>query len=480
MPSLRTRTQQPTPVSPQVQVPSEFPAIPQEVLNRFPSAADWQRRFDDFWTTTKQALQEAQNQVAKTVNSRIVFTADQFLIYANGVPTPMFYLDSTGVRLGNVLVVNTPYRKVYIGAGNYQNADTPFYVDGDGKFSLGASLTWDPDTDTLTVTGTIIATSGTIGGFNIGADYIRDVANSMGLSSTVTAGDDVRFWSGSTFAARATAPFRVTESGELVASNATISGTIAATSGAIGGFDIGSDYIRDAANSFGLASTVTGSNDVRFWAGAAFASRATAPLRFFEDGTGVIAGWTIGATSFSATDIFLFSSAASGVNVGASGGAQTRMTYSAGIPILSQTNSAGIVIAQLFPSGSDGRFELYDALNNLRIQLLSTGTSSFVNGVSAASFSGAGSALTSLSATNISSGTLATARLPSTINIATAYQIAGTQVVTAQQAAIANAGSANVLDATYNQAQLETLFNAFGSKINEILAALRTHGLIAT
>lgn len=80
------------------------------------------------------------------------------------------------------------------------------------------------------------------------------------------------------------APFRVTMSGALTATSATITGSITATTGAIGGFDIGADYIRDAANSFGLASTVTGGDDVRFWAGAAFASRATAPLRITEAG----------------------------------------------------------------------------------------------------------------------------------------------------------------------------------------------------
>src|SRR3990167_8396228 len=60
------------------------------------------------------------------------------------------------------------------------------------------------------------AVAGSIGGFNIGADYIRDVANSMGLASTVTGGDDVRFWAGDTFANRATAPFRITEAGAAV------------------------------------------------------------------------------------------------------------------------------------------------------------------------------------------------------------------------------------------------------------------------
>lgn len=73
------------------------------------------------------------------------------------------------------------------------------------------------------------------------------------------------------------APFSVDMNGNVVANAATIGGSIA-------GFTIGADYIRDAANSFGLASTVSGSDDVRFWAGATFANRATAPYRVTEAG----------------------------------------------------------------------------------------------------------------------------------------------------------------------------------------------------
>lgn len=317
MPSLRVRAQQPSPVPAQVELPPEFPPVPQEVLDRFPEAGKWQAALKEFWIRAKQAIQSAQTEAANFSNSRVVYSVDSFRIYAKGgIPEPMFALDSEGVKLGDVLIINTPGRKVYIGEGVYASAETPFYIDTLGFFSLGSNLTWDPETNTLTITGTINATSGTIGGFTIGADYVRDVANSMGLASTVTGGDDVRFWAGNTFANRATAPFRVTESGALVATNATISGTITATTGTIGGFSIGSDYIRDAANSMGLASTVTGGDDVRFWAGDTFDNRATAPFRVTESGalvasnanisgtltssSGTIGGFTLSGTSISA------------------------------------------------------------------------------------------------------------------------------------------------------------------------------------
>lgn len=151
----------------------------------------------------------------------------------------------------------------------------------------------------LTVVGAVsISAGGTIGGFDVGADYVRDAANSMGLASTATGSDDVRFWAGDTFANRATAPFRVYESGAVVATSATI--TIAS----LGGFDIGSDYIRDTANSMGLASTISGSDDVRFWAGGTFANRATAPARIYESGAAVFTSSTVNGSTLSFQDAF--------------------------------------------------------------------------------------------------------------------------------------------------------------------------------
>ena len=112
-------------------------------------------------------------------------------------------------------------------------------TDGDMKLVIGTTgsqLDWNVTTaDTLTITGIIhVSSGGTIAGFDIGSDYIRDVANSFGLASTVTGADDVRFWAGDTFANRATAAFRVTEAGVITATSATITGVINATSGKFG------------------------------------------------------------------------------------------------------------------------------------------------------------------------------------------------------------------------------------------------------
>ena len=68
------------------------------------------------------------------------------------------------------------------------------------------------------------ASGGRVGGFDIGINYIRDVANTFGMSADVTDDDDVRFWAGATFANRATADFRVTKAGAVVAASFTHSG----------------------------------------------------------------------------------------------------------------------------------------------------------------------------------------------------------------------------------------------------------------
>lgn len=94
----------------------------------------------------------------------------------------------------------------WIKSRGFQPKKRGFYLDGKTGYAEFADIF---------STGTIVSTGGTIGGFEIGSDYIRDTANTMGIASTVTNSDDIRFWAGSSFLNRATAPFRVTESGAL-------------------------------------------------------------------------------------------------------------------------------------------------------------------------------------------------------------------------------------------------------------------------
>jgi hypothetical protein len=171
-------------------------------------------------------------------------------------------------------------------ASTYTGGDDIRFWAGD-TFANRASAPFQVRQGGTIIASNAVITGGTIGGWVLGSDYIRDNANTTGMASTYTGGDDIRYWAGDTFANRATAPFQIRQGGTVIASNAVITG------GTIGGWTIGADYLRDAANSFGFASTVSGSDDVRLWVGDTFANRATAPFRIFESGAAVIGGFSI-------------------------------------------------------------------------------------------------------------------------------------------------------------------------------------------
>lgn len=93
------------------------------------------------------------------------------------------------LRVDRITITATGYVK---GGQTDYNTGTGFWMGYHPstltyRFSLGDSsgnkLLWDGST--LSITGTITATTGTIGGFDIGTNYIRDTANTFGLSSNV-------------------------------------------------------------------------------------------------------------------------------------------------------------------------------------------------------------------------------------------------------------------------------------------------------
>lgn len=120
-----------------------------------------------------------------------------------------------------------------------------------------------------------------VGDFLAGPDSFMSRSGNVGLSSLVTGANDVRFWAGNVIPA--SAPFRVYESGLMIASNAEITGKITAILGAIGGWVIGATSIFDVAGIVGLSSAVTTGNDLRLWAGNVIPD--SAPFRVYEDGS---------------------------------------------------------------------------------------------------------------------------------------------------------------------------------------------------
>lgn len=171
--------------------------------------------------------------------------------------------------------------KIYGGATGY-NAGTGLWFgkDSDGVWkvffgnSSGNKLTWSGTA--LSITGSITATSGTIGGWTIGATSLTagSGATTTGLDS---GGTNPAFYAGS--ATPGSAPFRVTQAGALVATSATITGAITATSGSFSG-----------ALTLGNGSTVSGTLTMSI-----------------ADGQGdcYIAGGTFTASTWTATNGFI-------------------------------------------------------------------------------------------------------------------------------------------------------------------------------
>ncbi|MDY6796951.1 MAG: fibronectin type III domain-containing protein [Actinomycetota bacterium] len=70
--------------------------------------------------------------------------------------------------------------------------------------------------------------------------------------------------------------------------------------------------------------------------------------------------------------------------------------------------------------------------------------------------------------------------IPSDVDIPGVYKVSGTQVVGARQSAISDAKTDYTTGDLDTEAEIIAALNATNGKINDILAALRSHGLIAT
>jgi hypothetical protein len=176
-----------------------------------------------------------------------------FTIGADTLTATGFVLNTTG-RYLSLFDTVTPTTKIVnldayngIWAGNSTLANAPFRVDLQGNLIATSA----------SISGSISATSGSIGGFSIEANALT--ATNISLNST------------SGFALGSASQFRVTQTGSLTATNASITGNIVATSGSftgnitastgsVGGFNIGANALTatnislDSVNGFALGS----------------------------------------------------------------------------------------------------------------------------------------------------------------------------------------------------------------------------------
>lgn len=166
----------------------------------------------------------------------------------------------------------------YIFSGGTQGS---FLNLGDGSFT-SPNLSWDSNGNLIAknanLSGEITATNGSIAGWTIISNkmYTTGSGKYTGIGKY---GSAYAFWAGATSNDNGnSAVFKVGHTGKLTATDADITGTITATNGKIGRYDITSTYLMT--NSGSNASGIGGNQ--AFWAGAEDSN--SAPFRVGYDG----------------------------------------------------------------------------------------------------------------------------------------------------------------------------------------------------
>lgn len=166
----------------------------------------------------------------------------------------------------------------YISSGGTQGS---FLNLSDGSFT-SPNLSWDANGNLIAknanLSGEITATNGSIAGWTIISNkmYTTGSGKYTGIGKY---GSAYAFWAGATSNDNGnSAVFKVGHTGKLTATDADITGTITATNGKIGRYDITSTYLMT--NSGSNASGIGGNQ--AFWAGAEDSN--SAPFRVGYDG----------------------------------------------------------------------------------------------------------------------------------------------------------------------------------------------------
>jgi len=168
---------------------------------------------------------------------------------------------------------------------------------------------------TARFTGSVFATAGLIGGFNLTASNQNgDAQMYIGTASQqnwtgMIPGTQWSFFSGALDNTGSAALFRVSNAGLLYAQNAVITGSITAQYGVIGNWIIGTDRLYASGNAANFAGMVPGTTNV-FFGGATSASGDNATFRVTNTGSvfstaGYLGGWQIGQTSLSISNVNL-------------------------------------------------------------------------------------------------------------------------------------------------------------------------------
>lgn len=144
--------------------------------------------------------------------------------------------------------------------------------------------------------GTIYSTKGFIGGFVIGTTSLTDAAGMVGLSSAVTAGDDIRIWAGN--ATPANAPFRVTESGSVYGSNFTLEGGVIRTAATGARIELSNNSVKTYNSSNQLNGPVWGTDAGGQFGDTYFYHAGAQLMVIFDELTNYLIRGVAGSTGF--------------------------------------------------------------------------------------------------------------------------------------------------------------------------------------
>jgi hypothetical protein len=274
--------------------------------------------------------------------------------------------DVIGGAVGGTTINST---KIFQGTGTFGNANTGFYLDNGGNFSLKNKLVFNGSTGDLSIAGAITATSGSIAnGVLIGGTAASTVESKANASTTATAA-------------------------------ATAANSASKNAGAIGPVSITSTVLKQG--SVAVASAF-GHADTGFYFDNLGRFSLRDKLTVDSSGNLSIAG-AISATSGSIADgVTIGGTAASTVKSGAASGATANQTSNADIRAVGAATSgtiAGISISgsELYQGvgtfgnantgfylGSNGTFSLKDKLSWNGTTLTINGNGTFSGNISAA------------------------------------------------------------------------------------------------
>lgn len=177
---------------------------------------------------------------------------------------------SDGLRFVENQLNNSDITRVEIGWNGLilrnNQGDTVFYADN--------------DTGDLTITGTINAAAGNIGGWKVAEKYLYSGNTNSYVALSSDATSPVRIWAGAND--NATAPFRVQGDGTLYASNAEITGTINADAGRIGQWYLANNDLYSGNGNTYVALSSDAAKTYAIWAGSA--DYNTAPFKVSRTG----------------------------------------------------------------------------------------------------------------------------------------------------------------------------------------------------